>query len=116
MKWRLARQTEADVKYVVCNADEGEPGAYMDRTVLEGDPHAVLEGMLIGSYAIGAREGFIYVRNEYPLAIEILERAIVDAERQGLLGDNILGTDWSFHVHVRRGAGAYICGDAKRQP
>ena len=111
MKWRLARQAEADVKYVVCNADEGEPGAYMDRTVLEGDPHAVLEGMLIGSYAIGAREGFIYVRSEYPLAIEILEHAIAEAEKQGLLGDNILGTDWSFHVKVRRGAGAYICGE-----
>jgi NADH:ubiquinone oxidoreductase subunit F (NADH-binding)/(2Fe-2S) ferredoxin len=111
MKWRLARQAEADVKYVVCNADEGEPGAYMDRTVLEGDPHAVLEGMLIGSYAIGAREGFIYVRSEYPLAIEILEHAIAEAEQQGLLGDNILGTGWSFHVQVRRGAGAYICGE-----
>jgi NADH-quinone oxidoreductase subunit F/NADP-reducing hydrogenase subunit HndC len=111
MKWRLARQAEADAKYVVCNADEGEPGAYMDRTVLEGDPHAVLEGMLIGSYAIGAREGFIYVRSEYPLAIEILEHAIAEAEQHGLLGDNILGTDWSFHVRVRRGAGAYICGE-----
>jgi len=111
MKWRLARQAEADVKYVVCNADEGEPGAYMDRTVLEGDPHAVIEGMLIGSYAIGAREGFIYVRSEYPLAIEILEHAIAEAEQHGLLGDNILGTDWSFHLQVRRGAGAYICGE-----
>ena len=79
-------------KYVVCNADEGEPGAYMDRTVLEGDPHAVLEGMLIGAYAIGAAEGFIYVRNEYPLAIEILEHAIDEAEERGLLGDNIFGS------------------------
>ena len=110
-KWLLARQAQADVKYVVCNADEGEPGAYMDRTVLEGDPHAVLEGMLIGSYAIGACEGFIYVRSEYPLAIEILEQAIAEAEKNGLLGDNVLGTDWSFHVTVRRGAGAYICGE-----
>ena len=110
-KWRLARQAAADVKYVVCNADEGEPGSYMDRTVLEGDPHAVLEGMLIGSYAIGASEGFIYVRNEYPLAIEILEHAIDEAEQRGLLGENIFGSGWSFHVTVRRGAGAYICGE-----
>jgi NADH:ubiquinone oxidoreductase subunit F (NADH-binding) len=110
-KWRLARQAAADQKYIVCNADEGEPGAYMDRTVLESDPHAVLEGMLIGAYAIGATEGFIYVRNEYPLAIEILERAIDDAMKCGLLGENIFGTPWSFHVTVRRGAGAYICGE-----
>jgi NADH:ubiquinone oxidoreductase subunit F (NADH-binding)/(2Fe-2S) ferredoxin len=110
-KWRLARQAAADVKYVVCNADEGEPGAYMDRTVLEGDPHAVLEGMLIGAYAIGAREGFIYVRSEYPLAIEILQHAIDEAEQCGLLGDDILGSGWSLRVAVRRGAGAYICGE-----
>jgi len=110
-KWRLARQTPADVKYVVCNADEGEPGAYMDRTVLEGDPHAVLEGMLVGSYAIGASEGFIYVRSEYPLAIEILEHAIDEAEKRGLLGEDIFGSGWSFRVTVRRGAGAYICGE-----
>jgi NADH:ubiquinone oxidoreductase subunit F (NADH-binding)/(2Fe-2S) ferredoxin len=110
-KWRLARQTPSDVKYVVCNADEGEPGAYMDRTVLEGDPHAILEGMLIGSYAIGASEGFIYVRSEYPLAIEILEHAIDEAEKRGLLGDDIFGSGWSFRITVRRGAGAYICGE-----
>jgi len=110
-KWRLARQAVADKKYVVCNADEGEPGAYMDRTVLEGDPHAVLEGMLIGSFAIGAREGYIYVRSEYPLAIEILEHAIDDAEQCGLLGDDIFGSGWSFRVRVRCGAGAYICGE-----
>ncbi len=110
-KWRLARQTAADAKYVVCNADEGEPGAYMDRTVLEGDPHAVIEGMLIGAHAIGACEGFIYVRNEYPLAIEILQHAIDEAEKRGLLGDNVLGSGWSFRITVRRGAGAYICGE-----
>jgi NADH:ubiquinone oxidoreductase subunit F (NADH-binding)/(2Fe-2S) ferredoxin len=110
-KWRLARQAAADAKYVVCNADEGEPGAYMDRTVLEGDPHAVLEGMLIGAYAVGARQGFIYVRSEYPLAIEILQHAIDDAEERGLLGDDIFGSGWSFRVTVRRGAGAYICGE-----
>ena len=110
-KWRLARQAPADAKYVVCNADEGEPGAYMDRTVLEGDPHAILEGMLIGGYAIGASEAFVYVRNEYPLAIDILEHAIDEAQRCGLLGDNIFGSGWSFHVTVRRGAGAYVCGE-----
>ncbi|MHB8900609.1 MAG: NADH-ubiquinone oxidoreductase-F iron-sulfur binding region domain-containing protein [Thermoguttaceae bacterium] len=111
LKWRLAAQAPADVKYVVCNADEGEPGSYMDRTILEGDPHAVLEGMLIGAFAIGAAEGFIYVRNEYPLAIEILEHAIDQAERRGLLGENILGSGWSFRMTLRRGAGAYICGE-----
>jgi NADH:ubiquinone oxidoreductase subunit F (NADH-binding) len=111
MKWKIAREATADQKYVVCNADEGEPGSYMDRTVLEGDPHAVLEGMLIGAYAIGATEGFIYVRNEYPLAIEILEHAIAEAEKSGLLGEDILGTGWSFRLTVRRGAGAYICGE-----
>jgi NADH:ubiquinone oxidoreductase subunit F (NADH-binding)/(2Fe-2S) ferredoxin len=110
-KWQIARQTPAEQKYVVCNADEGEPGSYMDRTVLEGDPHAVLEGMLIGSYAVGASRGFIYVRNEYPLAIEILEHAIGQAHERGLLGDDIFGSGWSFHVTVRRGAGAYICGE-----
>jgi NADH:ubiquinone oxidoreductase subunit F (NADH-binding)/(2Fe-2S) ferredoxin len=110
-KWQLARQASADIKYVVCNADEGEPGSYMDRTILEGDPHAVLEGMLIGSFAIGASEGFIYVRNEYPLAIEILEHAIDEAEKCGLLGENIFGSGWSFRVTLRRGAGAYICGE-----
>jgi NADH:ubiquinone oxidoreductase subunit F (NADH-binding)/(2Fe-2S) ferredoxin len=111
LKWRLARQASADVKYLVCNADEGEPGAYMDRSVLEGDPHAVLEGMLIGSYAIGANQGFIYVRDEYPLAMEILQHAIDQAEQRGLLGDDILGSGWSFRVKLHRGAGAYVCGE-----
>jgi len=110
-KWRLASQAPSDIKYVVCNADEGEPGAYMDRTILEGDPHAILEGLLIGAYAIGASEGFIYIRSEYPLAIEILEHAIAQAETSGLLGENILNSGWSFRVNVRRGAGAYICGE-----
>jgi NADH:ubiquinone oxidoreductase subunit F (NADH-binding)/(2Fe-2S) ferredoxin len=110
-KWRLTREAKGTTKYVVCNADEGEPGAYMDRTVLEGDPHAILEGMIIGSYAIGAEEGYIYVRSEYPLAIEILKHAIDEATRYGLLGDGILGSGWSFRLHVRRGAGAYICGE-----
>jgi len=110
-KWKFAQQAESDLKYVVCNADEGAPGSYMDRTVLEGDPHAILEGMLIGSYAIGAREGFLYVRSEYPLAITTLQQAIAEAEERGLLGDNIFGSGWSFRVSVRRGAGGYVCGE-----
>jgi len=110
-KWRLARETEADIRYLVCNADEGAPGACMDRSVLEGDPHAIIEGMLIGSYAVGAEEGFVYVRSEYPLAITILEHAIKEAEEHGLLGDDIFGTGSSFRLKVRRGAGAYICGE-----
>jgi NADH-quinone oxidoreductase subunit F len=110
-KWQFARQAAGDLKYVVCNADEGAPGSYMDRTVLEGDPHAILEGMLIGSYAIGAREGFLYVRSEYPLAIATLQHAIAEAEERGLLGENIFGSGWSFRVSVRRGAGAYVCGE-----
>ena len=96
---------------MVCNADEGEPGSYMDRSILEGDPHAIIEGMLIGSYAIGANQGLIYVRDEYPLAMEILQHAIAEAEQAGLLGDNIFGSGWSFHINVHRGAGAYICGE-----
>jgi NADH:ubiquinone oxidoreductase subunit F (NADH-binding)/(2Fe-2S) ferredoxin len=110
-KWRFARQAHGETKYVVCNADEGAPGSTMDRTVLEGDPHAILEGLLIGAYAIGAREGFLYVRSEYPLAITTLQHAIVQAEQHGLLGDDILGSGWSFRVQVRRGAGAYVCGE-----
>jgi NADH:ubiquinone oxidoreductase subunit F (NADH-binding) len=110
-KWRFARQAQGELKYVVCNADEGAPGSYMDRTVLEGDPHAILEGMLIGSYAIGARQGFLYVRSEYPLAITTLQHAIAEAEERGLLGDDIFGSGWSFRVSVRRGAGAYVCGE-----
>lgn len=110
-KWRFARKAAGEMKYVVCNADEGEPGACMDRTVLEGDPHAVLEGMLIGAFAIGAGEGFVYVRNEYPLAIATLQTAIDEAESYGLLGDDILGSGWSFRVQIRVGAGAYICGE-----
>lgn len=110
-KWRLARDADGETKYLVCNADEGAPGAYMDRTVLEGDPHAIIEGMIVGSYAIGAREGFLYVRSEYPLAITILQHAIEEAEQYGLLGDDIFGSGWSFRLKVRRGAGAYICGE-----
>ncbi len=110
-KWRFARNAKGDVKYVVCNADEGAPGSSMDRSVIEGDPHAIIEGMIIGSYAIGARQGYVYVRSEYPLAITTLEHAIAEAEKHGILGDDIFGSGWSFRLSVRRGAGAYVCGE-----
>jgi NADH-quinone oxidoreductase subunit F len=110
-KWNAAKQNKADIKYVVCNADEGDPGAFMDRSVLEGDPHAVLEGMAICGYAIGAREGYIYCRAEYPLAIKRLEIAIADAEKKNLLGGNIMGTSFSFDIQIKKGAGAFVCGE-----
>jgi len=110
-KWNTARKTESDIKYVICNADEGDPGAFMDRSVLEGDPHAVLEGMMVGAYAIGASEGYVYVRSEYPLAVSTLQHAIEQAEEHGLLGENLFGTDFSFRVKVRKGAGAFVCGE-----
>jgi NADH:ubiquinone oxidoreductase subunit F (NADH-binding)/(2Fe-2S) ferredoxin/NAD-dependent dihydropyrimidine dehydrogenase PreA subunit len=110
-KWQTARQVESDVKYVICNADEGDPGAFMDRSVLEGDPHAVIEGMLIGSFAIGAHEGYIYVRSEYPLAVSSITHAIRQAEANGLLGDDIFGSGHSLRIKVRRGAGAFVCGE-----
>jgi len=111
-KWRACRQAEGYPKYVLCNGDEGDPGAFMDRSIMEGNPHVVLEGMAIGAYAIGANHGYIYVRQEYPLAVENLRIAIKQAEEQGLLGDNILGTDFSFSVRISRGAGAFICGES----
>ena len=110
-KWKLTRQARGDSKYVICNADEGDPGAFMDRAVLEGDPHAVLEGMVIAAYAIGAGAGYIYVRAEYPIAIEHLTIATQQAEELGLLGDNILGTGFGFRVHIKMGAGAFVCGE-----
>jgi len=110
-KWDIARRVQADVKYVICNADEGDPGAFMDRSVLEGDPHAVLEGMLVGAYAVGAREAVVYVRSEYPLAVSTVEHAVREAEKHGLLGDDIFGSGFSFRVKVRRGAGAFVCGE-----
>ena len=110
-KWQLARGYPADRKYIVCNGDEGDPGAFMDRSVMEGDPHRVLEGLLIGGYAIGATEGYIYVRAEYPLAVRRLQLAIQEAEAVGLLGDRILGSDLSFRVHIKEGAGAFVCGE-----
>ena len=110
-KWKqVARQPEK-VRYVVCNGDEGDPGAFMDRSIMEGDPHKMIEGMAIAAYAVGAKEGYIYVRAEYPLAISRLKKAIADAMECGLLGDNILGTDFSFKLHINRGAGAFVCGE-----
>jgi NADH:ubiquinone oxidoreductase subunit F (NADH-binding)/(2Fe-2S) ferredoxin len=111
LKWQFTRQAAGDVKYIICNADEGDPGAYMDRSVLEGDPHSVLEGMTIGAFAVGANEGYIYVRAEYPLAIETLNQAIKQAEAYGLLGENILGSGFSFKVRLSKGAGAFVCGE-----
>ncbi len=111
-KWLFASGNRGNVqKYVCCNADEGDPGAFMDRSVLEGDPHVVLEAMAIAGYAIGANQGYIYVRAEYPLAIERLQIAIEDAKKRGLLGDNIFGTDFSFDLELRLGAGAFVCGE-----
>lgn len=110
-KWKqVARQPEK-VRYVVCNGDEGDPGAFMDRSIMEGDPHKMIEGMMIAAYAVGAQEGYIYVRAEYPLAISRLKKAIQDAGENGLLGDHIMGTDFSFHLHINRGAGAFVCGE-----
>jgi NADH:ubiquinone oxidoreductase subunit F (NADH-binding)/(2Fe-2S) ferredoxin/Pyruvate/2-oxoacid:ferredoxin oxidoreductase delta subunit len=110
-KWKFARNAKGDAKYVICNADEGDPGAFMDRAVLEGDPHTVLEGMLIAAHAIGAREGYIYVRAEYPIAVTHVKKAVADAKALGLLGENILGTDFSFNIKIKEGAGAFVCGE-----
>ena len=99
------------MKYIICNADEGDPGAFMDRSILEGDPHAVLEGMAIAAYAIGAQEGYIYVRAEYPLAVARLWIAIDSARERGFLGENILGSDFSFDIDIKEGAGAFVCGE-----
>ncbi len=111
LKWKFARQAAGRPKYVVCNADEGDPGAFMDRAILEGDPHAVLEGMLLGAYAMGSEYGYIYVREEYPIAVEHLTLAIEQANELGLLGENILGTGFNFDLSLRLGAGAFVCGE-----
>ncbi|MCP4546363.1 MAG: 4Fe-4S dicluster domain-containing protein [bacterium] len=110
-KWSFCRQTESDQRYLICNADEGDPGAFMDRSLIEGDPHCVLEGMLIAAYAIGASQGIVYIRAEYPLAIKRLERAIAQMRKYGLLGENILGSDFSFDIRIKEGAGAFVCGE-----
>lgn len=111
MKWQFAKASVSDKKYVICNADEGDPGAFMDRSVLEGDPHKILEGMAVCGYAIGADEGYIYVRAEYPLAIKRLRIAIEQAEAMGVLGENIFGSGFSFKLHIKEGAGAFVCGE-----
>jgi NADH-quinone oxidoreductase subunit F/NADP-reducing hydrogenase subunit HndC len=111
LKWELCRQAEGEEKFIICNADEGDPGAFMDRSLMEGDPHRLLEGMVIGALIIGAQEGYIYVRAEYPVAVKRLKNAIAQAEAMGFLGDNILGSDWSFRIYVREGAGAFVCGE-----
>jgi NADH:ubiquinone oxidoreductase subunit F (NADH-binding)/(2Fe-2S) ferredoxin/NAD-dependent dihydropyrimidine dehydrogenase PreA subunit len=115
VKWQSgydAKKERNEVLYIVCNADEGDPGAYMDRSIIETDPHSVIEGMLIGAYAVGAKDGYIYIRKEYPLATERLHKAIKDAREYGLLGENILGSDFSFDIHAHRGAGAFVCGES----
>ena len=111
LKWGIVRKAESDQKYVVCNADEGDPGAFMDRSILEGDPHRILEGMAIAGYAVGASQGFIYVRAEYPLAIDRLRLAIKQAERLGLLGNRIFESEFNFRIDIRIGAGAFVCGE-----
>ncbi|MCK8823695.1 NADH-quinone oxidoreductase subunit NuoF [Fuchsiella alkaliacetigena] len=111
LKWQFARDAQGDKKYVICNADEGDPGAFMDRSLLESDPHRIIEGMVINAYAIGADEGYVYVRAEYPLAIERLQRAIEQANEEGVLGENIFGSNFSFELHIKAGAGAFVCGE-----
>jgi NADH-quinone oxidoreductase subunit F len=110
-KWRFCRDNVSDKKYMICNADEGDPGAFMNRSLIEGDPHALLEGLLIAAYAIGASKGFIYIRAEYPLAIQRLRKAISELKNNNLLGKNILGTSFSFDITIKEGAGAFVCGE-----
>jgi len=110
-KWHFTRLAEGDEKFVICNADEGDPGAFMDRSILEGDPHTVIEAMIIAGYAVGSHQGYIYIRAEYPIAVHRLEIAISQATELGLLGDNIFGSDFSFHLELRLGAGAFVCGE-----
>ncbi len=110
-KWSQVARQQEKIRYVVCNGDEGDPGAFMDRSIMEGDPHKMIEGMMIAAYAVGAQEGYIYVRAEYPLAISRLKLAIEQAEAAGLLGEHIMGTDFSFKLHINRGAGAFVCGE-----
>jgi NADH-quinone oxidoreductase subunit F len=111
LKWEVMREQPGTLRYIICNADEGDPGAFMDRSLLEGNPHSVIEGMLIGAHALGAHEGYIYVRAEYPLAVEHLREALTQAEAYGLLGENILGSELNFRVHLVEGAGAFVCGE-----
>jgi NADH:ubiquinone oxidoreductase subunit F (NADH-binding) len=110
-KWKFARGAESDRKYLICNADEGDPGAFMDRAVIESDPHRLVEGMAIAAYAIGATKAYVYIRAEYPLAIKRLKAALAQAEANRLLGQNILGTDFSLQIVIKIGAGAFVCGE-----
>ncbi|MDD3141725.1 MAG: NADH-quinone oxidoreductase subunit F, partial [Lachnospiraceae bacterium] len=110
-KWSQVAKQQEKIRYVVCNGDEGDPGAFMDRSIMEGDPHKVIEGMMVAAYAVQANEGYIYVRAEYPLAIARLKKAIKQAEACGLLGDHIMGSNFSFRLHINRGAGAFVCGE-----
>jgi (2Fe-2S) ferredoxin len=114
IKWEFCRKSPGEQKYMICNADEGDPGAFMDRSTMEGDPHTVIEGLIIAAYAIGASEGYIYCRAEYPLAIKRLRIAIKQAEEKGFLGKNILGSQFNFAVHIKEGAGAFVCGEETR--
>jgi NADH-quinone oxidoreductase subunit F len=111
LKWEFTRRAAGETKYVICNADEGDPGAFMDRSIIEGDPHSLIEGMTIAAYAIGAAEGYVYCRAEYPLAIRRLQVAIGQAEAYGLIGSNIMGTGFGFQLHIKEGAGAFVCGE-----
>jgi NADH:ubiquinone oxidoreductase subunit F (NADH-binding)/(2Fe-2S) ferredoxin/Pyruvate/2-oxoacid:ferredoxin oxidoreductase delta subunit len=111
LKWEMARNAQGDEKYIICNADEGDPGAFMDRAVIEGNPHSVIEGMLIGGYAIGAKRGYVYIRAEYPLAVERLKKALWQAEERNLLGRNILNSGFNFDIKIKLGAGAFVCGE-----
>lgn len=111
LKWNTVAKMDGSIKYIICNADEGDPGAFMDRTVLESDPHRILEGMALAGYAVGASEGYVYVRGEYPLAIERLQKAIRQAKRMGILGNNVCGTTFDFNIKIRIGAGAFVCGE-----
>jgi NADH:ubiquinone oxidoreductase, NADH-binding (51 kD) subunit len=111
LKWEAAKNSKSDVKFVVCNGDEGDPGAFMNRTLLERDPHLVLEGMIIAGYTIGAQKAYAYIRAEYPIAIQMFQKAIDDAKKLGLLGENILQTGFSFDVEIKEGAGAFVCGE-----
>lgn len=111
-KWKHCKNAKGNIRYIICNGDEGDPGAFMDRSIMEGDPHGVIEGMMIGAYALESPQGFIYVRQEYPLAVENLQRAIDDARTRNLLGDNILGTGFSFDIEIARGGGAFVCGES----
>ena len=110
-KWSICRAQEGDEKYIICNGDEGDPGAFMDRSIMEGDPHSVLEGMTIGAYAIGTSKGYIYVRSEYPLAVSRVTEALEKCRENGLLGDSVMGTDFNLHLAIKEGAGAFVCGE-----